>query len=104
MTDPVEVVVAALQRARFDPRPTGSDSYEARCPAHNGSAQIRLGEAQIGEDLALGPDVPRIDSEVQGLMKDADRLLVAMGPHRRHPQHMRKWQRHELRKNESDDQ
>jgi hypothetical protein len=37
MTSPFQRLVAALERGGYDPRSTGSDSYEARCPGHNGS-------------------------------------------------------------------
>jgi hypothetical protein len=34
--DPTERLVARLKSLGFDPRPTGSDSWESRCPAHDG--------------------------------------------------------------------
>ena len=35
-TDPVAALVANLQRGGYDPRSTGPDSWEPRCPAHGG--------------------------------------------------------------------
>lgn len=34
--DPTSALVARLESAGFDPKPTGPDSWESRCPAHNG--------------------------------------------------------------------
>ena len=34
--DPVAALVAKLEQGGFAPRPTGSDSWESRCPAHGG--------------------------------------------------------------------
>lgn len=34
--DPTAALVDQLQAGGFDPRPTGPDSWESRCPAHNG--------------------------------------------------------------------
>ena len=35
--DPLPRLIARLEAGGFDPRPTGPDSYESRCPAHGGS-------------------------------------------------------------------
>lgn len=37
VNDPVRIVVAALDRGGFDPRPAGPDQWESRCPVHEGS-------------------------------------------------------------------
>src|SRR5689334_13120238 len=37
MADPTAALVAKLESAGYDPRPTGPDSWESRCPAHNGA-------------------------------------------------------------------
>ena len=45
--DPVKAFVARLESRGFDPFPTGPDSWESRCPAHNGSRRnlsIRRGD------------------------------------------------------------
>src|SRR4051812_36930303 len=39
MTHPIENLVAKLEQGGFDPRPTGQDSWESRCPAHKGQRQ-----------------------------------------------------------------
>lgn len=47
MPDPAAALVSRLGSAGFDPRPTGPDSWESRCPAHNGSRRnlsIRRGD------------------------------------------------------------
>ena len=36
-TDPLAALVASLEQGGFDPRETGPDSWESRCPAHRGS-------------------------------------------------------------------
>ena len=46
-TDPVAALLTCLEARGFDPRPTGPDSWESRCPAHNGNRHnlsIRAGE------------------------------------------------------------
>ena len=35
--DPVAAIVAKLEQGGFDPQSTGPDSWESRCPAHDGS-------------------------------------------------------------------
>ncbi len=35
-TDPAAAILAKLEQGGFDPGPTGPDSWESRCPAHNG--------------------------------------------------------------------
>src|SRR5262249_27142911 len=35
--DPVQRLLDKLQAGNFDPKPTGPDSWESRCPGHNGS-------------------------------------------------------------------
>ena len=45
--DPTAALVARLTLAGFDPRPTGPDSWESRCPGHNGSRRnlsVRRGD------------------------------------------------------------
>lgn len=37
MSDPVANIIARLEARGFDPRSTGPDSWESRCPAHDGS-------------------------------------------------------------------
>lgn len=36
MYDPLRTLVTALERGGFDPRATGEDRYESRCPGHDG--------------------------------------------------------------------
>ncbi len=36
MIAPTQILVAALEHGGFDPRPSGPDSWESRCPAHDG--------------------------------------------------------------------
>ena len=45
--DPVAALVAKLEQGGFAPRPTGSDSWESRCPAHGGrrrNLSVRTGD------------------------------------------------------------
>ena len=35
--DPVSRVIATLESRGYDPRPTGVEAWESRCPGHNGS-------------------------------------------------------------------
>ena len=35
-TDPAAALLARLEQGGFEPQPTGPDSWESRCPAHNG--------------------------------------------------------------------
>ncbi|MEO6807608.1 MAG: DUF3987 domain-containing protein [Isosphaeraceae bacterium] len=45
--DPLSNVIARLEAGGFEPRPTGSGSWESRCPAHQGSRRnlsIALGD------------------------------------------------------------
>ncbi len=45
--DPIEAVLAALERRGFDPRTVGADSWDSRCPAHDGERRnlsIKRGE------------------------------------------------------------
>ena len=35
--DPTQALVARLESLGFDPKATGRDSWESRCPAHGGS-------------------------------------------------------------------
>lgn len=37
--DPVDALVARLESRGYSPRPTGPDSWESRCPGHDGSRQ-----------------------------------------------------------------
>jgi putative DNA primase/helicase len=46
-TDPVAALVAKLEAAGCGPRSTGPDSWEARCPSHNGGRRnlsVRRGD------------------------------------------------------------
>lgn len=37
LEDPLPRLIARLEAGGYDPRPTGPDAYESRCPGHNGS-------------------------------------------------------------------
>jgi putative DNA primase/helicase len=45
---PLDLIIDKLQAAGCDPRPTGPDAYESRCPAHGGKRKNLT--VQAGED------------------------------------------------------
>src|SRR5262245_44616462 len=50
--DPAAALVARLQSAGFDPRPTGPDSWESRCPAHDGGRHnLSISRGDFGRAL-----------------------------------------------------
>jgi hypothetical protein len=50
--DPVALVVARLEARGCEPKPTGSDSWEARCPAHEGTRRnLSVGRGDTGAAL-----------------------------------------------------
>ena len=66
MSDPLAVVIDNLERGGFAPRSTGPDSWESRCPAHNGCRHnLSVKKGDDGRALVFchhAPDVPLIRS------------------------------------------
>jgi hypothetical protein len=69
-TDPVAVLRARLETDGFDPRATGPDSWESRCPAHNGSRHnLSISPGDDGRALIHCHHVPpcRTEAIVQAI-------------------------------------
>jgi integrase len=60
--DPTDNLVAKLQSAGCDPRETGPDSWESRCPSHNGSrSNLSVKRGDDGRVLLFCHHVPECD-------------------------------------------
>ena len=62
-SDPLAAILARLEQGGFDPQGTGPDSWESRCPAHNGSRKnLSLARGEDGRALVHCHHAPGCDT------------------------------------------